>query len=149
MFAFDCAGSGLSDGAFVTLGYREARDVRCVLEWLSKRKDVSALALWGQSMGAAAALYYQGFASTESGVWPSLSCVVLDSPYSDFTELAAHVASERKAVFGGFSLPKFVLDLLLASLDASVDARAGLRPTQHLSPVKHCLLYTSPSPRDS
>ena len=51
------AGSGLSDGAFVTLGYREARDVRCVLEWLSKRKDVSALALWGQSMGAAAAPY--------------------------------------------------------------------------------------------
>ena len=43
----------------------------------------------------------------------------------------------KKAVFGGFSLPKFVLDLLLASLDASVDARAGLRPTQHLSPVKH------------
>ena len=52
--SFDAgAGSGLSDGAFVTLGYREARDVRCVLEWLSSRKDVSALALWGQSMGAA------------------------------------------------------------------------------------------------
>ena len=47
------AGSGLSDGAFVTLGIPEARDVRCVLEWLSSRKDVSALALWGQSMGAA------------------------------------------------------------------------------------------------
>jgi len=91
------------------------------------------------------ALYYQGFAAQESGVWPSLSCVVLDSPYSDFTELAAHVASERKAVFGGFSLPKFVLDLLLASLDASVDARAGLRPTQHLSPVKHAPSCEAPA----
>ena len=96
-------------------------------------------------MGAAAALYYQGFAAQEAGVWPSLSCVVLDSPYSDFTELAAHVASERKAVFGGFSLPKFVLDLLLASLDASVDARAGLRPTQHLSPVKHAPQCEAPA----
>ena len=65
--------------------------------------------------------------------------------YSDFTELAAHVASERKAVFGGFSLPKFVLDLLLASLDASVDARAGLRPTQHLSPVKHAPSCEAPA----
>jgi pimeloyl-ACP methyl ester carboxylesterase len=144
LFAFDCAGSGLSDGAFVTLGFREARDMRCVLAWLARRDDVSALALWGQSMGAAAALYYQGFAASEEGVWPALACVVLDSPYSDFSALAKHVASERKAAFGGFTLPTFVLDLLLASLDASVDARAGLRPTRDLSPINHAAQCEAP-----
>ena len=85
LFAFDCAGSGGSDGAFVTLGYREARDLRTVLEHLAERPDVSEVALWGQSMGAAAALYYQALAHDAakrgSGArWPRPSAVVLDSP---------------------------------------------------------------------
>ena len=48
-----------------------------------------------------------------------------------------HIARERRAVFGGFSLPTFVLDLLLASLDASVEQRAGFKPLATLSPLAH------------
>jgi len=100
LFAFDCAGSGLSDGAYVTLGWREARDIRVVLRWLSARHDVSAVSLWGQSMGAAAAIYYQGIARPKDPSWPKVSCVVLDSPYSDFGQLATRGAdSDRR--FGG------------------------------------------------
>ena len=49
---------------------------------------MSSLALWGQSMGAAAATYYQGLAAREPSLWPAPDAVVLDSPYSDFAELA-------------------------------------------------------------
>ena len=72
----------------MTLGWREARDIRVVLKWLTARNDVSAVALWGQSMGAAAAIYYQGISPPKDPNWPRASCVVLDSPYSDFGQLA-------------------------------------------------------------
>lgn len=48
----DFAGSGLSEGDFVTLGANEAADVATVVEYLKGRsKD---LFLWGRSMGAVA-----------------------------------------------------------------------------------------------
>ena len=174
LVAFDCAGSGLSDGSLVTLGWREALDLKVVLEWLQKEPNVSKVAVWGQSMGAAAILYYQGLAKLHSEgqslyeeeedldqslcdvsrhvvdrrlknprssqrpkPWPVVDCVVLDSPYSDFQKLAAHVANERRAFFGGFSLPTVVLDLLLSSLDASVMKKAGFSPLAKLSPIAH------------
>lgn len=49
---FDFAGSGLSEGDFVTLGVKEADDIATVLEYLkAKVRDVF---LWGRSMGAVA-----------------------------------------------------------------------------------------------
>lgn len=152
LVAFDCAGSGLSDGSLVTLGWREAQDLRVVLEWLATRQDVSAVAVWGQSMGAAAIIYYQGLAAKElshQGVdlktetsprlstWPTLDAVVLDSPYADFRQLATHIANERRGVLGGFSIPTVLLDLFLSTLDASVKQRAGFSPLAKLSPIRH------------
>ncbi|KAJ8609641.1 hypothetical protein CTAYLR_006288 [Chrysophaeum taylorii] len=138
LVAFDCAGSGLSDGSLVTLGWREAHDLRVVLEWLKPK----SVALWGQSMGAAAAIYYQGIAEQD---WPRLDAVVLDSPYSDFSQLATHIANERRALFAGFSLPTLVLDLLLSSLDASVQKKAGFSPLQKLSPLAHASRCSVPA----
>lgn len=152
LVAFDCAGSGLSDGSLVTLGWREAQDLRVVLEWLSTRQDVSAVAVWGQSMGAAAIIYYQGLAAKELShrgndtrtkttshlsAWPTLDAVILDSPYADFRQLATHIANERRGVLGGFSIPTVLLDLLLSTLDASVKQRAGFSPLAKLSPIRH------------
>ena len=34
LFAFDCAGSGISDGEYVSLGWHECRDLRAVLRYL-------------------------------------------------------------------------------------------------------------------
>ena len=58
---------------------------------------------------------------------------------------ATHIARERRAVFGGFSLPTFVLDLLLASLDASVEQRAGFKPLGTLSPLAHAPSCDAPA----
>ena len=60
------AGSGLSDGAFVTLGYqREMSDA----SWNGFLVgSMSALALWGQSAGAAAAFYGLRHKSRASGL---------------------------------------------------------------------------------
>lgn len=160
LVAFDCAGSGMSDGALVTLGWREANDLRVVLEWVHSLPDVSSIAVWGQSMGAAAALYYQGLAASattedddddprdrvaEVSTWPKLDAIVLDSPYNDFQQLATHIAHERRAFFGGFTLPSMILDLLLSSLDASVNNKAGFSPLAVLSPLAHAPKCTAPA----
>eukprot|EP00392_Amoebophrya_sp_AT5.2_P005616 g5625.t1 len=58
LFAFDFAGSGGSDGDFVSLGFHEKEDLRCVLQHLADCGEVGEVALWGRSMGAVTALAY-------------------------------------------------------------------------------------------
>ncbi len=56
MCSFDFAGSGLSDGEYVSLGYYEKDDLAVVVEYLQNVRNVGPIALWGRSMGAATAL---------------------------------------------------------------------------------------------
>jgi len=53
VFAFDFAGSGLSDGEYVSLGWFEREDLSEVISHLRATNVVSLVALWGRSMGAA------------------------------------------------------------------------------------------------
>ena len=57
-FSFDCAGSGLSDGTYVSLGWRESRDLHVVARYLRRLGTVSSLGAWGCSMGAASIIFY-------------------------------------------------------------------------------------------
>jgi alpha-beta hydrolase superfamily lysophospholipase len=56
--AFDFAGSGLSDGEYVSLGHFEQEDVEIVVADLRTEKRFTEIALWGRSMGAVTALLY-------------------------------------------------------------------------------------------
>lgn len=49
---FDCSGSGVSEGDYVTLGVRESEDLEVVVEHLRSSRGVKEVALWGRSMGA-------------------------------------------------------------------------------------------------
>lgn len=51
-------GSGLSDGKWVTLGANEVEDLAVVVDHLRQQGGVSAIGLWGRSMGAVTALLY-------------------------------------------------------------------------------------------
>ena len=58
VFAFDFAGSGKSDGDYVSLGYFEQEDLACVVKHLRSLDigptvSISKIAAWGRSMGAA------------------------------------------------------------------------------------------------
>jgi len=58
MVALDFAGSGHSEGDFVSLGYFEKDDLKYVIEYLRASGRVSRIALWGRSMGAVTALMH-------------------------------------------------------------------------------------------
>lgn len=46
VFAFDFAGSGKSDGEYVSLGYYEREDLSCIVAHLRATNVVSTIALW-------------------------------------------------------------------------------------------------------
>jgi alpha-beta hydrolase superfamily lysophospholipase len=60
VFCFDFAGTGNSDGEYISLGWYEALDLIVVLGQIKKMKKVKKIALWGRSMGAVTALLYTG-----------------------------------------------------------------------------------------
>ena len=58
LFTFDFTGCGLSDGEYITLGWKERDDLKTVLAYLESQNQFSSLIIWGGGMGAATALMH-------------------------------------------------------------------------------------------
>ncbi|CAE7473489.1 yqkD [Symbiodinium natans] len=89
LFAFDFAGCGLSEGDYITLGYHEREDVSTVISYLRDSGEVSTIALWGRSMGAATALLH-GHRD------PSIAGLVLDSPFASLEMVVRELIASAK-----------------------------------------------------
>ena len=94
LFSFDFAGCGKSDGLYVTLGFFERDDTRCVSRYLKRTKSCSSIAIWGHSMGAATAQMY-------ATMDPFVTCCVIDSPFSDVVQLCKY-HSRRSSLYAVF-----------------------------------------------
>jgi pimeloyl-ACP methyl ester carboxylesterase len=127
VFAFDFAGSGKSDGEYVSLGYYEREDLSCIVAHLRATNVVSTIALWGRSMGAATALM---FGDRD----PSIACMILDSPFADLTQLCEEMV--EKARDQGVVVPGFVVSVALRMIQSSVKKQAGFNIKQ-VSPMAH------------
>eukprot|EP00198_Chlamydomonas_reinhardtii_P001120 XP_001690455.1 predicted protein [Chlamydomonas reinhardtii] len=122
VFALDFAGSGLSEGQWVTLGAEEVDDVEAAVEHLRGSGRVSTLGLWGRSMGAVTALLY---AQRD----PSIAGMVLDSPFSRLTDLMMEIVAEQR-----LPIPRPLAKLALAAMKRSVSKRASF-DINKVSPV--------------
>ena len=127
MFAFDFAGSGKSDGEYVSLGYYEREDLSCIVAHLRATNVVSTIALWGRSMGAATSLM---FGDRD----PSIACMILDSPFADLTQLCEEMV--EKARDQGVVVPGIVVSLAIRMMQSSVKKQAGFN-IKHISPIAH------------
>lgn len=114
LVAFDFGGSGQSDGEFVTLGHFEKEDLRAVIGHLRLEGSVASIGLWGRSMGAVTALLH-------SHRDPSISALVLDSPFHEFRSLAAELC--EKETYG--AVPPWLAEGALAVVRVSIQKRAG------------------------
>jgi len=76
LFCFDFPGCGRSDGEYISLGWYEKDEIQVIIDYVRSSRKVSAVGLWGRSMGAATSLLH---ASRD----PSIGALVLDSPFSD------------------------------------------------------------------
>jgi len=123
LFALDFAGSGWSDGDYVSLGCHEESDVETAVDYLRSSGRADEVAFWGRSMGAATAIF-------RAEKDPSVAACVLDSPFSDFVELACEIANSSRV-----PVPKSLVKMLLRSVRAEVQKHAGF-DLMNISPLK-------------
>ncbi|CAH0478330.1 unnamed protein product [Peronospora belbahrii] len=112
VFALDFSGSGMSQGKYVSLGYHERNDIATALEYVKSTEEASQLCLWGRSMGAVAALLY-------AELDPSVSAMVLDSPFSSLPKLATELVEDGK-----LGVPKIAVKLIMKLIRRDIRKRA-------------------------
>lgn len=113
LFIFDFSGCGQSEGDYISLGWHEREDVRCVVDFLEKLPGVGNIGLWGRSMGAATTMLY---AYSDNRI----KAICLDSPFADFKQVAKELCNQY------VSLPDFVVDSAMNLVKQSVKDRNEL-----------------------
>jgi len=127
VFCMDFAGSGLSDGEYLSLGYYERDDLAAAGTYLRESNRVTCIGLWGRSMGASTALLH---ADRD----PSIAGLVLDSPFSDLKVLCEELVD----VYTNGKIPRWVVGIALQMVRGSIKQHAHfdiyeLAPIQHVS----------------
>lgn len=112
VFCFDFAGSGRSEGDFVSLGIEEQKDLIVVLRHLRTSGMATSIGLWGRSMGAATAIF-------RSSRDQCISAIVADSAFANLKDVAQELVSSKVTV------PSFVFDYALSTVRSEVLTRAG------------------------
>ena len=133
VFAFDFAGSGLSEGDYVSLGYFEREDLATVVAHLRATLGSQiAIALWGRSMGAATALMY----ASREATMPirNVKCLILDSSFCDLVQLAEEMVDRAREQ--GIGVPNVVVSVALAAIGWSVQTKAKF-DIREISPIQH------------
>lgn len=97
VIAFDCSGSGLSEGQYVSLGYNEKDDIAAVVDYARRQPHARTVSVWGRSMGASAAVLY-------ASEHPSLTLLVADSPFSSLSELIKEQTQKMRWVPSSMSM---------------------------------------------
>ncbi|KAG2526179.1 hypothetical protein BBO99_00004204 [Phytophthora kernoviae] len=164
VFTFDCCGSGLSDGVYVTMGWNEAMDLFAVLQTLEHDESVSDICLYAHSMGTFPvvvnmALRAAGAAdkkmlkklealphSLRTGQAPKLvkpiRGIVLDSGYASMTHVNEGLL--RQMQDEGFPVPKAMMKLAMATINKSVKKRTEV-DIELLRPVDYVGLCYAPA----
>ncbi|KAA0158385.1 hypothetical protein FNF31_05455 [Cafeteria roenbergensis] len=118
LLAIDFAGSGRSDGRWVTLGWWEKDDLATVLEYIRSEGRTSSVALWGRSMGAATSLLH-------CPRDPLIDGMILDSPFADLQQLIEEIV-ERFRSQAGVTVPSWVTGTVIRMVQNSVFKRTGM-----------------------
>ena len=111
---FDFAGSGFSEGEYITLGLYEAEDIHCVVDMLKIDFKLNGLSFWGRSMGSVSILLYM----EKAPVTPSF--IVLDVPFYDLESTVVHFAKTKLKV------PSFLMKMILGLIVGKIEEEVGV-----------------------
>ena len=132
LFVFDFAGSGQSEGDYISLGYHESQDLGNVIDFLEKIPGVGKIGIWGRSMGAATGMIYTHRDKR-------IRAVCLDSPFADFERLARELIKKHLS----FSLPGFIIGGMLSIVRGTILKKNGL-DIEKLKPIELAGKTTTP-----
>lgn len=125
--AFDFAGSGYSEGKYISLGYHEKNQVRNVVDFLERLPGMGNIGIWGRSMGAATTLLYT---PTDKRI----KCIVVDSPFSDFRKLAKEICQSN------ITVPGLLIEGAISIIGTTVHNKNGMdvNDIKPINSVKNC-----------
>ena len=125
--AFDFAGSGQSEGKYISLGYHEKHQVKNVVDFLERLPGVGNIGIWGRSMGAATTLLYT---PTDKRI----KCIVVDSPFSNFRKLAKEICLHEVKV------PGLLIEGAISIIGTTVYNKNGMdiNDIKAIDTVKNC-----------
>ena len=125
--SFDFAGSGQSEGKYISLGYHEKKQVKNVVDFLERLPGVGNIGIWGRSMGAATTLLYT---PTDKRI----KCIVVDSPFSDFRKLAKEICQSNVTV------PGLLIEGAISIIGSTVYSKNGMdvNDIKPINTVKNC-----------
>jgi len=126
VFAFDFAGCGHSEGEYVSLGWHEREDLVTCVAHLRETGLVSAIGLWGRSMGAVTALLHADRDHSIGGM-------VLDSPFSNLRGLVTELAQSD---YLSLKVPSWLLSGALAMARMRIQSLNGF-DIDALAPDRH------------
>eukprot|EP00026_Physarum_polycephalum_P004919 Phypoly_transcript_04945.p1 GENE.Phypoly_transcript_04945~~Phypoly_transcript_04945.p1 ORF type:complete len:605 (+),score=86.22 Phypoly_transcript_04945:195-2009(+) len=115
--ALDFAGSGLSEGEYVSLGYWEQFDVATVVQYLREANRCSTIGLWGRSMGAVTAILY----SIQD---PSIASMILDSPFCSLQKIAEDLVLNIETLQKMPRFTKFAVGLAMKPIRNTIKKKA-------------------------
>ena len=125
LVVFDFAGSGYSGGEYITLGIKEARDVRLVLDHIKSKYNIAQLVVWGRSMGAVAAILF----AAEKANRGHFSGLILDAPFSSFKRMVYDVITCQK------NIPLCFIDAALYFILKTIKHKTG-EDLSKIEPIK-------------
>ena len=112
--SFDFSGYGSSEGQYSTLGMKEHKDLRAVVEYLRDTLDIEEIYLWGRSMGAVTSIL---FAHHNNDI--DIQGMVLDSPFTETKTMICDLISSRASV------PRFLIKTALIPIGSTIKAKTG------------------------
>lgn len=125
--AFDFAGSGQSEGKYISLGYHEKKQVKNVVDFLERLPGMGNIGIWGRSMGAATTLLYT---PTDKRI----KCIVVDSPFSNFRKLAKEICQSN------ITVPGILIEGAISIIGSTVYNKNGIdiNDIKPINSVKNC-----------
>lgn len=78
---FDFAGSGLSEGDYISLGPKEKRDAKKIIDHIKKAFSIGPIFLWGRSMGAITSILLARDHPED------VAGLILDAPFSEISTM--------------------------------------------------------------
>ncbi|MDR0531279.1 MAG: alpha/beta hydrolase [Oscillospiraceae bacterium] len=100
VLAMDLRAQGVSEGNYITMGWKDRLDVIQWLEWLIEREPGCEITLYGISMGASTVLMVSG-----EPLPAQVKSIVADCGYTSAEEVFAHNAKEILRLPSWFVLP--------------------------------------------
>mmetsp|Transcript_10180 Transcript_10180/g.14914 ORF Transcript_10180/g.14914 Transcript_10180/m.14914 type:complete len:380 (+) Transcript_10180:130-1269(+) len=139
--SMDFSGAGLSEGEYISLGYHERDDVDVVIQKLkrdqTKQEQISKIALWGRSAGAATSIMYA------SEHQDDIVGVVADSPFTSLEDLIFDLVLREQSW-----VPRSAINLGITLMSKSISKRAqfdirDVHPLHHAKKAKVPILVAA------